>query len=92
MKYIKKYNENVTQESNFELLMIKEGLELISEYDINLGEAIECINTVLTESTFELNEIKQSLSTNYTNEPKDEYLLELIYKYVTFEDDLGRIS
>lgn len=55
----------------------------MGNFEIEIYEAIECINTLLNSSWEEIEEIQQSLSTNHpsSNSEKEKFLLELINKW-----------
>lgn len=83
MRHLKKFegNEYLNEESKEDLTNLKNELEFINDYDIELHEAIEVIDKLQTMSWKEIEEYRSHLETNESTIDLEDFTLRLIDRY-----------
>lgn len=83
MRHLKKFegNEYLNEESKEDLTNLKNELEFINDYDIELHEAIEVIDKLQTMSWKEIEEYRSHLETNESTTDLEDFTLRLIDRY-----------
>lgn len=83
MKHIKKFNENnISKESINDLISLRDELEFIKEYNVDMWEVIELIDKIIKSTLEDIEEWREHLTTNYKRSNKDELTIRLIDRFV----------
>lgn len=80
---IKNFNEHLSESSKTDLESFKEALELVSEYDIEVYEAIDVVNQLLKMTWEEIEEWRGHLETNESKIDIDDFTIRLINEYLS---------
>lgn len=78
---IKNFNEHLSESSKTDLESFKESLELVSEYDIEVYEAIDVVNQLLKMTWEEIEEWRDHLESNESKIDIDDFTIRLINSY-----------
>ena len=84
LKYIKNFDraKGLSDESRNDLTNFKDDLLFVSEFDIELYEAIQIIDKILKSNLDQIQEWRDHLTTNYATTKNNDFILELIDRYV----------
>ena len=78
---LKRFNEHLSESSKNDLVRFKEALEFVSEYDIELYEAIDVIDKLLKMDWEEIEEWREHLETNESRIDIDDFTIRLSNSY-----------
>lgn len=78
---LKRFNEHLSESSKNDLVRLKEALGFVSEYDIELYEAIDVIDKLLKMDWEEIEEWREHLETNESRIDIDDFTIRLINSY-----------
>jgi hypothetical protein len=85
-----KINENLSQSSIDDLINLKNKLQFVSKFDIDLYEAIDVIEKLHKMNWEEIEEWREHIITNYRTTKIEDFVLRLIDRYCSnIEDDVN---
>jgi len=88
MKYIKRITETLSRSSENDLTDLKNELEFINEFDVELYEVIEVLDKILNMSFDDIQDWRDHIETNAHKSKIDELTLRIIDRYCSdIEDD-----
>ncbi len=73
--------ENLSEESKSDLINLKNELQFVSEFDIEIYEAIDVIEKLHKMNWKQIEEWREHLVTNYSTTHLDDFVLRLIDRY-----------
>ena len=97
-KYIKSYtkanktliiNENLSEGSMNDLTNLMNELKFVSEFNIELYEAIEVINKLIKMNLEQIIEWRDHIDTNYSTTHLEDFTLRLIDRYCSNTPDIS---
>lgn len=89
MKHIKKFgklSESLSEESKSDLTDLRNELQFVSEFDIELYEAIDVIDKIHKMTWDEIEEYREHLVTNYSTTKLEDFTIQLIDRFCSNND------
>jgi hypothetical protein len=83
-------NKNLSQSSIDDLINLKNKLQFVGEFDIEIYEAIKVIEQLHKMNWEQIKEWRESITTNYRTTKVEDFVLRLIDRYCfNIEDDVN---